>query len=130
MEEIKVGEYIRTKDGIISKVTDILKGYCIDCDNDVFDIGNGTMMEIPWEYIEEYVIKYSKNIIDLIEVGDIIEWEYEGFGYDGINEVIDRFDIIGVYGIEYDDTIPLKNITIKRILTHEQFENNVYRIGE
>lgn len=130
MEEIKVGEYIRTKDGIISKVTDILKGYCIDCDNDVFDIGNGAMMEIPWEYIKEYVKKHSKNIIDLIEVGDIIEWEYEGFGYDGINEVIDRFDIIGVYGIEYDDTIPLKNITIKRILTHEQFENNVYRIGE
>ena len=130
MEEIKVGEYIRTKDGIISKVTDILKGYCIACDNDVFDIGNGAMMEIPWEYIKEYVKKHSKNIIDLIEVGDIIEWEYEGFGYDGINEVIDRFDIIGVYGIEYDDTIPLKNITIKRILTHEQFENNVYRIGE
>lgn len=129
MEEIKVGEYIRTKDGIISKVTDILKGYCIDCDNDVFDIGNGAMMEIPLEYIKEYVKKHSKNIIDLIEVGDIIEWEYEGFGYDGINEVIDRFDIIGVYGIEYDDTIPLKNITIKRILTHEQFENNVYRIG-
>lgn len=74
MSEIKVGEYVRTKDGIISKVTDVLIGYCIDCDNDVFDIGDGAMMEIPWEYIEEYVIKHSKNIIDLIEERRLCEW--------------------------------------------------------
>ena len=54
MEKLEVGEYIRTKDGIIAKITDIVKEYCIDCDNDVFDVGNSAMMEIPWEHIKEY----------------------------------------------------------------------------
>ena len=132
MEEIEVGEYIRTNDGIIGKLKRIeldnidksLKWY-------VFTGKIPDKNIIDEVYINKpYIIKHSKNIIDLIEVGDIIEWEYEGFGYYGINEVINRFGTIGVYGIEYDDVIPLKNINIKRILTHEQYENNCYRIGE
>jgi preprotein translocase subunit YajC len=66
MEEIKVGEYVRTKNGIIAKVT-YVDAMMIDTDNDVFDIGESKMMEIPVEYIEEYVSKHSFNIIDLIE---------------------------------------------------------------
>ena len=65
--KIKVNEYIRTKDGIIAKVT-YKDFYMLDTDNDVFDWGTGKVMEIPTEYIEEYVVKHSFNIIDLIEV--------------------------------------------------------------
>ena len=73
MEDIKVNDYIRTKDGIIARVTrydDLM----LDCDRDVFDLGNLAMMEIPVEYIQEYVMKHSKNIIDLIEVRRLCKW--------------------------------------------------------
>ena len=66
MSDIQVGEYVRTKDGIIAKVT-YVDGLMIDTDQDVFDLNNLAMMEIPVEYAEEYILKHSKNIIDLIQ---------------------------------------------------------------
>lgn len=73
MEEIKVNEYIRTKDGVIAKVTyvDVMM---VDCDRDVFDLNNLAMMEIPTEYIKEYILKHSPNIIDLIEERRLCKW--------------------------------------------------------
>ena len=73
-DEIKVGEYVRTKDGIIAKVT-YVDGLMIDCDENVFDLKNLAMMEIPIEYAEEYIIKHSKNIKDLIEARRLCKWE-------------------------------------------------------
>lgn len=126
MDKIEVGEYVRTKDGIIAKVTDILKEYCIDCDNDVFDLYNGPMMEIPWEYIEEYIVKHSFNIINLIEINDIV------------NESL----VVNLYKILKDINKPEEGMTeiiylengqeinksneIKTILTHEQYKRNCY----
>lgn len=126
MEEIKVGEYVRTKDGIIDKILN----YSFGCN--VWHCQNGMCIDecnCIGVHLKD-ITKHSKDIIDLIEVGDIIEWEYKKLGYYGINEVINRFGTIGVYGIEYDDVISLKYIAIKRILTHEQYEKNCYRIGE
>ncbi len=125
--EIKVGEYVRTKNGIIAKVTDILEGYCIDCDDDVFDLENAPMMEIPWEYIEEYVVNHSFNIIDLIEVGDIVN--------DYI--VLDIMEDLqtGEIHLEMPSSYPkegsceIYNNEIKTILTHEQYERNCYKIN-
>lgn len=76
MEDIKVGEYIRTKKGIIGKV------YVIDS---IF-----AYLDREVKYIEEtessidYVFKtditkHSFDIIDLIECGDILEVEVSGF---------------------------------------------------
>lgn len=127
--EIKVGEYIRTKNGIISKVTDILSGYCIDCDNDVFDIGNGTMMEIPWEYIEEYVIKHSKNIIDLIEAGDVIECSINSLYSKTIKvrEYIEPRTNTKYLGV---DGFNIKNCKVHKIYTKEQLEEIGYKVKE
>lgn len=69
MEDIRVGEYVRTKDGIIAKVTHV-DDLMIDCDRDVFDLDRLSMMEIPCEYIQEYIIKHSKLISEIVEVGD------------------------------------------------------------
>lgn len=112
MKKLEVGEYVRTKDGIIAKITDILNEYSIDCDNAVFDIENGAMMEIPWEYIQEYIVKHSKNIIDLIEVGDFVNNEYMSHSVD----IYVRF-------------IRDKN-KIKTILTREQYMQNCYKVEE
>lgn len=134
MEELEVGEIIRTKDGIIAKITDIVKEYCIDCDEDVFDLYNGPMMEIPWEYIQEYIKKHSKNLIDLIEVGDIIELDGEKYqviydeSYNKLGILIPDKNYLAVrhtaleYIFQQD-----KKVTI---LTHEQYMQNCYKVEE
>lgn len=75
-EEIKVGEYIRTKGGDIKKVLSIRKEY-------KFTTGSGHTSYTPERYMfdsfkhpyslsKPYVLKHSKNIIDLIEEGDYV----------------------------------------------------------
>lgn len=70
MEDIKVGEYVRTKSGNIGKV---------------LDITNVTMQKrkkylIKWNISKAYyitairIVKHSKNIIDLIEVRRLCKW--------------------------------------------------------
>ena len=120
MEEIKVGEYIRSKDGLIGKVEQI--------GNSLFWIEDGTAFSL-----QDKSIKHSKNILDLIEVGDIVEWKFKDSSVICINEVIQRPETgktLGVYAEEDDCLIPLEYIDILKILTHEQFEENCYRLGE
>lgn len=65
MEEIKVGEYVRTFNGLIGKVVQLT-----DSGNYTIRIYNGA------EYVVRAVIvKHSKEIIDLIEIGDIVNGE-------------------------------------------------------
>ena len=72
----------------------------------------------------EDIVKHSKNIIDLIEVGDFIEVHFPV-----------RNKIRKIYVDEYFENsmvlngITSKNLILKTILTHEQYENNCYRIG-
>ena len=126
MEELQIGEWVRTKDGQIDKIYDYKKDTKIYiCEKDlIIDSQNLLATHI------KDILKHSKNIIDLIKVGDIIEWKTEDNSYYGINEVINRFGTIGVYAEEYDACIPLNEIIIKKILTHEKYEKECYRIGE
>ena len=134
MEEIKVGEYVRTNDGIIKKIKEIntnivtvghgmqeIEYHC------KFDIGNiifaETYRELE-EKINKVIKKKSFDIIDLIEKDDFVNncrvYEVEERG-------------ITVYQKVEDSSIDYNWITkdeIQTILTHEQYENNVYRIGE
>lgn len=63
MKEIKVGEYVRTKNGIIDKVENYSIGCCVwHCQNGMcIDKCNciGT-------HLEE-IVKHNKNKIDLVE---------------------------------------------------------------
>ena len=125
VDEIKVGEYVRTKDGVIAKVTDVLEEYCIDCNDDVFDLNIGPMMEIPWEYIEEYIVNHSFNIKDLIEEGDIVNKSlivYRGKVASGKEKLLVGNHIINGMSLEV--------VNIKIILTHEQYERNCYRLED
>lgn len=111
MDEIKVGEYVRTKDGIIDKIihydndTKLLR-----CENNNF-IDPFDNIAIP---ISE-IVKHSFNIIDLIEIGDVVNGER-------------ILDITGDY-IHTNETDHNKFYLekhIKRILTKEQYERNCY----
>ena len=117
MEEIEVGEYVRTIHGEISKLL-----YKTKNDNGlyryVFD------NHIGMSILKFYIKKHSKDITDLIEKDDYINgcrvYEVEERG-------------ITVYQKVGDSSIDYNWITkdeIQTILTHEQYENNVYRIGE
>lgn len=98
MEEIKVGEYVRTKKGKI------------------FKYGKGRA------YLgkDNEILNHSFNIKELIEEGDIVNGqrvlyiEKEGL-------VIEMADYIFPY-------ISIKEIKIEEILTHEQYERNCYRL--
>ena len=123
--EIKVGEYVRTKDGVIAKVT-YVDAMMVDCDRDVYDLEHLAMMEIPIEDKEEYILKHSKNIIDLVEVGDYIN------GHKVVSEQWGEDDNNLYFEIEggFNKARYIGEKEIKTILTHEQYERNCYKLEE
>ena len=115
--EIKTGEYKRTKDGVIAKVT--ATGYGIDCDRDVFDLNCLQMMEIPPEHVQEYVIKHSFNIIDWIEEGDYVN------GNKVLDNVSNAFLEVSSSSLGNNRIFAYM---IKSIVTKEQFKAMEYEV--
>ena len=103
--KIEVGEYIRTKQGDIDKVILEYKGKCVN--------PNCSAKHISCKfnyYDEEDIVKHSKNILDLVEVGDYL---------DGVR-VTETF----INNIKY----LAKDYINKTIVTKEQFSNMEYKI--
>lgn len=123
MAEIGVGEYVRTTDGKIGKIVKYENfEYHIKIDKD----------EI-WKCAKDYIVKHSKQLIDLIEVGDVIKYKelrsitnnfetnfYENYICDVHNEE-ELENIIN----EYNN----KKIKILEILTKESYMSNCYKVG-
>ncbi len=63
MKKIKIGEYIRTKNGIIGKVIALLGKDCCYKNMNTYEIDT-----IFGDVYEEDIEKHSNNIIDLIEI--------------------------------------------------------------
>lgn len=127
--DIKVGEYVRTKDGYLGILIAINKQ---DYNYLVVD----TSIEVrkdgyPSTYLylkKENIKKYSKQLIDLIEVGDYVNERevkhiamFEGFPNYPKLIFVDETHLIP------DDTC--ENDEIKTVLTKEQFEANCYKVG-
>lgn len=109
--KIEVGEYVRTFNGLIGKVVELT-----DSGNYAIRIYNGA------EYVVRAVIKnHSKNIVDLIEVGDIVKLDDEFIEY----RLIDVFDESIIEGLKQDIKTGIK---INSILTKEQYESNCYTV--
>ena len=119
-DEIKVGEFVRSWNGSIGKVTRIEEGrFLYDNKELICFIGS--------------VVKHSFDIIDLIRVGDyvngmlvvsVIELDAES------NYIPTK--IVFVNRDEKCTLLPIKiyNKDIKSILTKEMFEANVYKLEE
>jgi len=104
---MKIGDYVKTKDGLIHKITDIFN----------------TTKQVATDkgkYVYEYneIVKSSPNIIDLIEVGDYVNGNL--VSYVGS-------DCIEVYWYK-DEMQWLELEDIETILTKEQFERCEYKI--
>ena len=116
--EIKVNDYVRTKDGLIRKV--------VSLDNwvDFVYLDKSYISDEP-EYhecfLKEEIIKSSPNIIDLIEVGDYVNG-YLVIEKDINNEL--RYIDLKDRNMKY-----VKYLDIKSIVTKEQFEQMKYKIN-
>lgn len=104
---IEVNEYVRTKNGVIDKV-DALYGM----------IENTVHLENKKWFDIKNILKHSKQLIDLIEVGDYVNGKYvkEIKGYGNGKSIL---ALIGI--IEEQD--------IKTILTKEIYMANCYKVG-
>lgn len=108
--EIKIGKVIE----IIEPDKESMKKYC------VYDLDNNEAT------VDDYIIKSSPNIIDLIEVGDYVN---------GIQITSIENDNKGKYVFGYgadgmEGEMWFYNDNIKSIVTSEQFSQMEYRIGE
>ena len=123
--KLEEGMYVRTKDGAIAKVEQIVDDEIHFNIKPIFS--DGECLGYNWFYIKD-VIKASHNIIDLIEVGDVIE----------VKEFKGKYEV-RQFGLELSivklDTIYNLNslhctLNIKSIVTKEQFEQMEYKVGE
>lgn len=73
MEEIKVNDFVRLKNGRIVKVKDADKEK-IYFDSDIYFLNGIPVFEIE-NIFSDFIVKHSENIIDLIEVGDYVNGE-------------------------------------------------------
>ena len=117
MNEIEVGEYVRTIYGEIFKVTHLSKQkikYVVvdkEVDRNEDRAENDNVLNIT------EIAKHSKNILDIVEVGDYINTNK-------VYEITKNYISVG------NITIGRRNIkNIRTILTHEQYEQNCYKVG-
>lgn len=114
--EINVGIYARVTNyenkTVIGKITELIdeQTYLLDTENE----------DTSGQYVIDKNDKHSKDIIDLIEVGDYVNGHK-------VDEVSVEQKALWLENRKYfNESINDKDI--KSILTHEQFESNAYTI--
>ena len=120
-DKIEVGEYYRTKNGLIRKIKTIKSGKR-QFTRTVETLING-------RHRLEDIVKHSKQLKDLIESGDLIIYRLRGLKHQckGFIRIYkDARSGKENLGIDY---YSLEQIEIIKILTHEQIEANCYKVG-
>ncbi len=121
MEEIKVGDYVRTTNKGIRQIAMINNNKTVN--KYLYYIGEDFEGK-SYAYIKTTeILKHSSNLIDLIEIGDIVNGHLVVGKYKDAND-------IDVLVIE-DDAFANKTISdIKTILTYEQYKEHCFKVGE
>ncbi len=128
-DEIEVNEYVRTNKGNIGQVIGIFNGHC----QAKYHIQFQGKVKVKRQYLSTHtIINHSKQLIDLIEVGDIVNKELVIGIIDITNdkeEIIGR-KLITQYRSAQFTGLDIKHYIyandIKTILTKEQMEANQY----
>ena len=152
--KLEVGMYVRTDKGFISQIKEFKEHYtkgkrlvtsskvkevdenylslsgnqCDFIDSIDYSIPPCYPSDEEIEKIKRHIVKASYNIIDILEEGDII--------IDSVEKheilLIDGELMVRNTGLIYDDNyyLPIKSITIKSVITHEQIEQINYKLGE
>lgn len=120
IEEIGVGDYVRTKSGYIAKLIEISdKGYCW-FDNWICKESGIPHQGIRIEDYKNIIVKHSKNLVDLIEVKDIV-----------FIEDLAELSCLYIYSKEMLQALNEEvrhGAKITSVLTHEQFKQNCYEV--
>lgn len=126
-DKIKIGEYVRTVDGKIG----IFDHYSNRKDGSLYKSHLDCFIKFAkLKYCKQcfrgYISKHSKNLIDLIEVGDFVN----GYKIDD-----KKSTLLGTQTYRIDKSgcfVPISQYGegIKTILTHEQYEENCYKVVE
>lgn len=115
MEDIEVGEYVRTKEGEIHKVIKIIED---DGDWDYYCCENNA------GYFAMDIAKHSKQLIDIIEIGDYVN----GMEVLDIYKPRDLWEPIEIrVNSRYTNFILVDEI--ETILTKESYMANCYKVG-
>ena len=124
MEEIKVGEYVKLKNGRIAKIIDIDKEF-IYFDKEIYRQIGIPVCELDKAFLD-FIIKHSFNIIDLIEVGDYVN----GILVTGKESTLLFTEIKGIDNSGYHVPISQYGENIKSIVTKEQFSSVEYKLED
>lgn len=128
MEEIEVGDYVRTKAGIIRKIDKIER--CPVCKEKEY-INTENIKGLCFEntYHKDDIVKHSFCLLELIEVGDYVncsrveetscKLEYN----DDYGEANNVFD-----GLRLENGWIYFDYEIESILTKEQYKANCYEV--
>lgn len=128
-KELTVGEYVRTKDGIIAQVKSIdYEDGIYRFDKDVYINDFGVVSTIIYnnEMLQEMIVKHSAQLIYLIENKDILkvkDSDSREVYFIGVDE--DTSDI------KYEkilEDIKSDEFELIEIVTHEQFDANSYKV--
>lgn len=121
---MKVGDYVRTKNGEIGKLVNVEIYYVLgQNDKDKFSCVLFNNSYVPCIVSNDFIIKKGQPI-DLIEVGDYVNGSY-------IYSIVEENKNTGQPRVLFtEEDGVLGSGEIKSIVTKEQFERMEYRIGE
>ena len=125
MEEIQVGEWVRTKNKGIKRIDTIFENKTVNKYG--YEIGSEWDGKLYSTIKTTDIFKHSRNIIDLIEVGDILKlkngekWEVQEHQGNG------NWLQLEWENIDNNEDFLKK---VDSIITKEQFEENSYKVGD
>lgn len=118
---IEVGEYVRTKDGIIDKIKTINKYGTVtkyDDKEDKISVATNYYINSGLEVNEDDIVKHSKIISEVIEIGDYVNGKR-------IHKIDKGQNYCYLY---YGNCKTFVDYQIKTILTKEQYMQNCYTV--
>ena len=129
MEEIKIGNFIRTKTGKIYKIDKIDK--CPICkEKEYINIEIKGDLHFENTYHKKDIVKNSQNIIDLVEEGDYVN----GYKVIDVLENLETGELHLEMPMDYTNKelgdCTIYNKDIKDVVTKEQFNHIKYIVGD
>ncbi len=123
MEDIKVGEYVRIKDGYIGQLIRIIDDYYLNplvIDTKI-KVRHDGLPETLLYLRKENILKHSPNLIDLIEVGDYVN------GYK-VKDVWQKINVGAAIDLENNFLGLINDEDIENVVTKEQFASVMYEV--
>ena len=129
--KLEVGQFVRTKDGIIAKV-DYIDDNTIFFDKDLYRTYGDSINFLEKDNLER-IVKASYNIIDILEENDYVNGlrvEKNKYGELYTSYVYYGGDIGKQCEVYTTWLKELKEDMIYSIVTHEQMEQIEYKVGD